>query len=141
MDPQKASMLAAITDGDYSKINITLTNAGTRAATLKNMKIEGTTKQGQLALWFLNSSLDGAILEPGKSYVTVASNVDRIPGIVEPMRSVPLRKMYGFTDNCRLLIEYVDVNGQGFIYPYPFMCDPIDWNYRGGLDESVRRKG
>jgi len=130
LDPKKADIQPAITDGDFYRTNITLTNKGTRAATLVSIKIEGRSKDGLSTTWYLRSNLDGQILEAGKSYVTTASNGDLIPGFVNRMRSAPLKQIHGFSENCRLLIDYTDINGQEFILPYPFMCDPVDWNSR-----------
>lgn len=137
LDPKTAVIQPVIVSGDFYKANITLTNEGTRAATLVNIKIEGKTNQGHRASYFLKSDLDGKLLEPGKSYVTTASNGSLIPGFIERMRSTPLKRMYGFTENCRLLIDYIDVNGDELIRLYPYMCDPIDSEPRGGISIKV----
>lgn len=137
-DPKRADIQPSIIGGDYLRTKIMLTNMGTRAATLVKIKIDGETKQGHTGTWYLKSNLDGELLEPGKSYVTEASNGDVIPGFVERLRSTPLKHIYGATDNCRLLIDYVEVNGKEFTLSYPFMCDPVDIGARGGLYKSTQ---
>lgn len=132
-DPKKADIQPSIIGGDHLRTKIMLTNMGTRAATLVGVKIDGETKQGHTGTWFLKSNLDGQLLESGKSYVTEASNGDVIPGFVESFRRTPLKHIYGATDNCRLLIDYVEVNGKEFTLSYPFMCDPVDMEARGSL--------
>lgn len=140
-DQKNASIQAVVTDGDFYKTNITLTNEGTRAATLQNIKIEGMTNQGHLASYYLTSDLDGKLIEPGKSYVTTATSNHLVPRFIERMRSMPLKEMYGFKENCRLLIDYIDVNGEEIIRPYPFMCDPLDSEPRGGIATRVKPEG
>lgn len=134
VDPKSAIIQSIITDGDHHKIELMLTNEGTRAATLLNITISGKTTEGYLASYSMKSDLDGKLMEPGKTYSTTASSGYLIPRVVEHMRSEPLKKIYGFTDNCRLLVEYIDTNGQHLIRPYPFMCDPISNNPKGGLN-------
>ncbi|UST71407.1 MULTISPECIES: hypothetical protein [Pseudomonas] len=131
-DPKTAIIQSVIIDGSNREVAFMVTNEGSRAATLSNVKIEGQTTEGYSASYLMKSDLDGKLLEPSHTYRGLATGYI-IPKPVEHQRSIPLKEIYGFADNCRLLIEYVDINGQHIIRPYPFMCDPISANPKGGL--------
>lgn len=141
LDPKSAVIEAVIPSGNFRQITITFTNEGTRTATLLNFKIEGRTNQGRMVSYHLKSELDGKLIEPGKPYAAIASNDQLIPAFIERMRSRPLKEMHGFTENCRLLIDYVDFNGQELIKPFPFMCDPLDSDPRPGLPITTESRG
>ncbi|MBY8957122.1 hypothetical protein J1G18_07475 [Pseudomonas sp. MIS38] len=141
LDPKSAVIEAVIPSGNFHQISITLTNEGTRTATLLNFKIEGRTNQGRMTSYRLKSDLDGKLIEPGKPYAAIASNSELIPSFIERMRSAPLKEMHGFKENCRLLIDYVDFNGQELIKPFPFMCDPLDSDPRPGLPITTEPRG
>ncbi len=126
LDPKVAHIQPSIIAGDHSGITVALSNNGTRPATLVELQITSKGDSGLPSSWYLRSDFDGKILEPSKSYIIDASNGGMIPGFIDRFRSGILKEKYGFSENCYLLIDYIDMNGQERILSYPFMCDPID---------------
>lgn len=126
LDPKTANIRPSIISGDYRQIKIMLTNLGTRSATVISLEISARTKQGHIGTWYLITDLDGKLLEPKKSFIVTASNGEKIPSFVERFRSNSLKKLYNYPDNCILLVNYLEVNGQETSASYPFMCDPVE---------------
>lgn len=134
LDPQKAEIQISLTGGDHLHTDFMISNYGSRPATLEKIQIQSKTKHGY-ATWYLQSKMDGKLLDSGKTYIVNASNGSVIPGVIEHERKQILKSKFGFAENCELLINYIETNGTKIILSYPFMCDPVDFDaHTGGIN-------
>ncbi|MFG9945121.1 hypothetical protein [Pseudomonas aeruginosa] len=130
-DAERADFQISITGGDFFAAQLMVLNIGSKPATLDALEIMSKS-DGRSMTWYLYSSTDGEILEPGKSYKIKATNPGLIPKVVEPERSVVLKSKFAFEDNCLLIVKYIEATGQKVIRSQPFMCDlPLE---HGELD-------
>ncbi|WP_193427666.1 hypothetical protein [Pseudomonas citronellolis] len=130
-DAERANFQISITGGDFTAAQLMVLNIGSKPATLDAMEIMSKSN-GSSKTWYLYSSTDGEILEPGKSYKIKATNPSLIPKVIEPERSAVLKSQFAFEDNCLLIVKYIEVTGQKIVRSQPFMCESPPEH--GGLD-------
>lgn len=121
-DAERADFQISITGGDFFAAQLVLLNISSKPATLDALEIMSKSNDGSTS-WYLHSSTDGEILEPGKSYKIKATNSSLIPKVIEPERRSVLKSQFSFEDNCLLIVKYIEMTGQKVVRSQPFMCD------------------
>ncbi|WP_182375328.1 MULTISPECIES: hypothetical protein [Pseudomonas] len=130
-DAERADLQISITGGDFSAAHLMILNIGTKPATVYAMEIMSKSS-GSAKTWYLYSSTNEEILEPGKTYKIKASNSGLIPMVIEPEHSSILKSQFAYEDNCLLIVKYIEVTGQKGVRSQPFMCESPPQH--GGLD-------
>ncbi len=120
LDEKRADIRVSILEGDYSNIVFMMSNVGSRAAGLAQIEIESKSRT-----WYLHTKLDKKLIEPGKAYILKGHNEFGLPSFVSHEIRTYLSKRYSnlkFDNNCKLVIQYVQMNGVKEYMYYPFRC-------------------
>jgi hypothetical protein len=123
----KAKMRISILEGDVTHLKFMLSNIGNSPAALSKISISAILESGVNPTWYLNSGLDKKLLEPNQAHVVSASNSSVIPSAVPHETIAAYNERYGaFPENCKLILEYVQLNGTKEYLFHPFACYAVD---------------
>lgn len=122
-EEKKADITISILEGDFNNITFMISNMGNRPAGLSQIEIDATLKYGEGA-WYLYSDLDKKLIEPGKAYIVKASNGSAIPAAMsqEIQSVIQKNNMPAKNNQCKLVIQYVQMDGTKYYMSHPFFC-------------------
>lgn len=133
-DPKAASLSGAVASGDSHAIYFTVSNKGTRAATVIDVMVEGpytgpTCKRPMTFGTRAESSEITKVIEPGKMYAIVArlgGGFSELPTTFTPEalldKSLPAKLGSGMS--CRLSVSYIDFDNSVKNFAIPYLCLP-----------------